>query len=79
MTATTAPRYRDGDTVTRETQEPDTLYVNPDGTCWYTPDGIGRICVFADPDEQTVLMDEEDAIEEMGPEWVVYLDAEPRD
>jgi len=61
MTTTTA----DLEYVDRTTQTEDTLYVEPDGTVWMTPDGIGRIYLFNDA-EQTDPMDEDEAIEETG-------------
>lgn len=51
--------------VDRDSQMPDTLYVETDGTVWYTPDGIGRIYLFND-EEQTDPMDEDEAVEETG-------------
>jgi len=79
MTVQTPHVVHLGGYITRDTQEPDTLYVDPDGACWYTPDGVGRIWLFEDPDEQTTLMDEDAAIAEMGYDRVVYLDASPTD
>lgn len=64
--------------VTRDTQRPDTLYVDPDGTTWFTPDGIGRIWPCHD-EEQTQPMDEDAALDELGFERVVHLDAAPTD
>lgn len=50
--------------VTRENQEPDVLYVLPDGSCFVSPDGIGRYYFDA----------EHEAFEEYGDdietEWV---------
>jgi len=42
--------------IDRDNQEPDVLYVLPDGTCFVTPDGMGRY--WYDDEEQAESEDE---------------------
>jgi len=59
--------------VDRSTHEPDTLYVQPDGDVWMTPDGVGRIWLFEDA-EQTVPMTELTARDETGITRIVHVE-----
>lgn len=59
--------------VDRSSHEPDTLYVDPDGACWFTPDGVGRIYLFNDA-EQTDPMTEAQAIGEVDPDQIVHVE-----
>ena len=68
-----------GATVTRDTQKTDTLYVNPDHTVWFTPDGVGRILLFSDPDTQEIPMTLDEARDEIYYDTIVYLDENPDD
>lgn len=56
-------------TVSRATQEPDTIYVLPDGLAFVSPDGVGRIHY------ETV----EEAVDEHGELPQVELDEYPAD
>lgn len=59
--------------VDRSSQEPDVLYVMPDETTWFTPDGVGRIYLFNDA-EQTDPMTEAQAIGEVDPDRIVHVE-----
>lgn len=50
--------------VARPGLEVDTIYVNPDGSAFFTPDGIG--CIFFDT--------EEEAVADTGIADITYLD-----
>ena len=68
------------ETVTRDTQRTDVVYVvaEDDDAPFYTPDGVGRIWLFADED-QTIPMTPRAAAEEIGADEICYLDTDPDD
>lgn len=55
--------------LTREEQVADTLYIQPDGQAFYTPDGEGRIWYDSD----------EDALDDVEPAHTVILDEDAED
>lgn len=55
--------------MTRDEQKPEYLYIEPDGSAFFTPDGEGRI--YYDSDE--------DALEEHEPAGIVMLDEPAED
>lgn len=59
--------------VDRTTQREDTLYVMPDDTVWFTPDGEGRIYLYADAD-QTQPMTLLEARDETGFKRTVHVE-----
>ena len=64
--------------ITRDNMRTDILYVNPDGICWYTPDGIGVIYLYSD-DEDQIPMTISEAKHEVGQaDWLFYLSEYPK-